>query len=145
MQDLHKDLATQDTWLHALKPRNAMLKFDLPYRDGKNYSYVKGQLRIQVPWVQYMGALFILSKSMYTHTLTYSHSRPRMAQRSGCLSTLHHPSTCQDRTRATSTTQPCMTSACFITTAKCGSCTRAATARSRYVFVTDVLILYNGV
>ena len=39
--------------MHALKPRNAMLKFDLPYRDAKNFSYIKGELRLQVgfvPW-----------------------------------------------------------------------------------------------
>ena len=34
--------------MHALKPRNAMLKFDLPYRDAKNFSYIKGELRLQV-------------------------------------------------------------------------------------------------
>ncbi len=25
-----------------------MLKFDLPYRNAKNYSYIKGELRLQV-------------------------------------------------------------------------------------------------
>ena len=47
LKDIHKDMADQDTWLHALKPRSAMLKFDLPYREGKSYSYVKGQMCLQ--------------------------------------------------------------------------------------------------
>ena len=47
-QDLDKDLADQDAWMRILKPKSAMLKFDLPYRENKSYTYLQGQLCLQV-------------------------------------------------------------------------------------------------
>jgi hypothetical protein len=34
-----------------------MLKFDLPYKDSKNYSYIKGELRLQVSSLRFLGRL----------------------------------------------------------------------------------------
>jgi hypothetical protein len=43
-----KDMADQEMWMHALQcPRSALMRFTLPYVDGKNYSYMKGEMRLQ--------------------------------------------------------------------------------------------------
>ena len=43
-----KDMADQDSWIHILKPRSASLKFDMPYQGGKHYSYLAGEMHLQV-------------------------------------------------------------------------------------------------
>jgi hypothetical protein len=52
-RDIMKDMADQDAWLHVLKPRSALLKFNLPYQGAKSYSYMSGTMLLQ-PFAQKM-------------------------------------------------------------------------------------------
>lgn len=58
-KDPHKDLGDQDAWVQALRPRSALLRFNLPYssstrKQETHYNYLKGTIMLQVcviaPW-----------------------------------------------------------------------------------------------
>jgi len=50
-RDVLKDMADQDAWVHALRPRSALLKFNIPYQGGKSYSFIQGEMFLQ-PFTQ---------------------------------------------------------------------------------------------
>jgi hypothetical protein len=81
-RDLNKDLNDQDSWLHALQPRSALLKFCLPYKGAKNYSYPKGMVMLQVR-SRILHAIRKIATKNDTQTFSCSHLPTGIAQRPG--------------------------------------------------------------
>ncbi len=46
-ENICRDLSDQETWVHILRPRSAMLKFRMPFEGYSNYSYLKGKMYLQ--------------------------------------------------------------------------------------------------
>ncbi len=51
MRHVAKDMSDQELWVKALHPRSASIQFDMPYQGGKHYSFLAGEMHLQVQFL----------------------------------------------------------------------------------------------